>query len=119
VVKCIKPMKKVVTLILKENPTLKDIQEYVEKMEKERGFREETVLQKCLLLGEEVGELFKAVRKSEKIKTAADSTFTSVGEELADVLIYISALANRHSIDLEKAFRNKEEINKKRKWSEQ
>ncbi len=110
-------MKKSAASILKENPTLKDIQEYVKLMEKQRGFEDETVIQKCLLLGEEVGELFKAIRKSEKIKTAADSKFTSVEEELADILIYTSALANRHNIDLEKAFRNKEEKNKKRKWS--
>jgi len=32
-------------------------------MVKERGFENETVLEQCLLLGEEVGELFKAVRK--------------------------------------------------------
>jgi len=52
--------------ILKKNPSLKDFQKYVREMEIERGFEKGTVIQACLMLGEEVGELFKAVRK--KIK---------------------------------------------------
>ena len=105
-------------LILKENPTLKDFQEYVILLEKERGFEKQTVLQKCLLLGEEIGELFKAVRKMEAISIdKQNSKVTNVEEELADILIYACAIANRYNIDLETAFREKEEINKKRVWS--
>ena len=99
-----------------ENSTLQSIQKYVIELEKERGFEKQTVLQKCLLLGEEVGELFKAVRKHEKIAIDKNSKQTHIEEELADILIYISAIANRFNIDLESAFRKKEEINKKRKW---
>lgn len=102
--------------ILKDKPTLKEIQEYVKELEQERGFSEASVIQNCLQLGEEIGELFKAVRKSEKLKIDKNSTFTSVEEELADIIIYLSAIANRYEIDLESAFRNKEEINKKREW---
>ena len=103
-------------LHLKDQPTLKDIQKYVSDMMEERGFSDETALQLCLLLGEEIGELFKAVRKSENIKSDGNSNFTSIEEEIADILIYLSAIANRYDIDLEKAFRNKEELNKKREW---
>ena len=103
-------------LNLKKNPTLKDIQRYVEHMEKERGFSNETTLQKCLLLGEEVGELFKAIRKSEKVHTDVNAKIGSIDEELADIIIYISSIANHCNIDLEKALREKEEINKKRTW---
>jgi NTP pyrophosphatase (non-canonical NTP hydrolase) len=39
-----------------------------------------------------------------------------VEEELADIIIYLSSIANRYNINLETAFRNKEEINKKREW---
>jgi len=39
-------------LKLMEKPTLKDFQEYVKKLEIERGFDKENILQKCLLLGE-------------------------------------------------------------------
>jgi len=102
---------------LKKNPTLKDYQEYVKKLEIERGFSSESVLQKCLLLGEEIGELNKAVRKELKLlKTDQNSKNGSVARELADVVIIICTIANRLDIDLEKAFRGKEEINKKRVW---
>ncbi len=101
---------------LKEKPTLGDIQKYVIELEKERGFTEDNVLKKCLMLGEEVGELFKSIRKSEKIKIDYNSKFSSVDEELADIIIFICSIANRFKIDLEKAFRDKEEINKKRLW---
>jgi len=101
---------------LNDQPTLKEIQEYVEELEKERGFSDTSVIQNCLQLGEEIGELFKAVRKSEKLKIDHNSTFTPVEEELADIIIYLAAIANRYNIDLETAFRNKEEINKKREW---
>ncbi len=103
-------------LFLKEQPTLADYQEYVQQLEKERGFEGESVLQKCLMLGEEVGELFKSVRKREQIKIDNKSKFGSIDEELADIIIYLCAIANRYNIDLEKAFREKEETNKQRVW---
>lgn len=101
---------------LGNKPTLKEVQEYVQELEKERGFSETSVIQNCLQLGEEIGELFKAVRKSEKLKIDQNSVFTSVEEELADIIIYLCSVANRYNIDLEMAFRNKEEVNKKREW---
>ena len=67
-------------------------------------------------MGEEVGELFKAIRKTENISTDANSKTFHIGEELADILIYVCAIANRYGINLEEAFRKKEEINKKRVW---
>ena len=101
---------------LKEKPQLKDYQEYVKELELERGFSSQTVIEKCLLMGEELGELFKAVRKSEKILIDNNSTITQVPGELADIFIYLCAIANRYEIDLETAFRDKEEINKRRSW---
>jgi len=107
----------IIMLNLKDNPTLKDFQEYVKKLEVERGFHEESVLQKCLLLGEEVGELFKAVRKRDRItRVDPGSKISLVDEELADIIIIVCAIANRLNVDLEESFRNKEEINKKRIW---
>jgi len=104
-------------LFLKDNPTLKDFQEYVIQLENDRGFSEQTVLQKCLMLGEEVGELFKAIRKQQNIKIDSNSKFGSIDEELADIVIFVCSIANKYGIDLEKAFRDKEEINKKRVWN--
>jgi len=96
--------------------TLENLQVYVHELEIERGFIDQSILQKCLLLGEELGELFKAIRKAENISTDSNSQTFHVEEELADILIYICAIANRCDINLEEAFRKKEEINKKRVW---
>lgn len=104
-------------LLLSENPTLKDIQEYVRQMEVERGFdRTTSNTQSALLLGEEIGELFKAVRKAEGVRVDETSFVGTLSEELADILIYTAALANRYGVNLEQAFRDKEEMNKKRVW---
>lgn len=102
--------------VLNDKPSLKDFQIYVEQLEAERGFDKQSAIEKCLLLGEEIGELFKAVRKSENIKIDENSNVTPVAEELADILIYLCSIANRHNINLEKAFREKEVINHQRNW---
>lgn len=101
---------------LNENPTLKDYQEYVKELEVERGFEKQNILDKCLMLGEEVGELYKAVRRSNGLKVDQNSKITELDGEIADVLIFLLSIANRANIDMEKAFREKEEINKKRVW---
>ena len=104
---------------LNEHPTLTDFQAYVAKLETERGFADQSVRDKCLLLGEEIGELFKAVRRAEGLKVDVSSQFGTVSEELADIFIYVCAIANRYGIDLETAFREKEAINHQRSWIEQ
>ncbi len=104
-------------LVLKERPTLADLQQYVKEMEIERGFDHESVLQQCLLLGEEVGELYKAIRKTQGVKMDVTVAESNIGHEMADVLIYLCALANRYGIDLEEMFRKKEAINKTRTWN--
>ena len=103
-------------LELKNNPTFRDFQEYVKELEAVRGFEDQNSLEKCLLLGEELGELFKAVRKSMNLKTDINSNIGSVREEIADMVIYLCAIANRFEIDIEEAFREKEVINQRREW---
>lgn len=105
-------------LILPKRPTLADFQKYLIEMEEARGFDKQGVLQKCLMLGEEVGELFKAIRKAEGVMIdKKNSKFGSLAEELADCLIFLFSIANRYDIDLEKAFRDKECVSKLREWS--
>jgi NTP pyrophosphatase (non-canonical NTP hydrolase) len=98
------------------DPTLAELQAYVAQLETERGFVSQTVLDKCLLLGEEIGELFKAIRKSERLLIDETSQVGEVGDELTDVLIYLLSIANRCDVDLETAFRDKEARNHKRTW---
>ena len=64
-----------------------------------------------------MGELISAVRKNTKGGSiGSGSVAGSVKLELADVLIYLCSIANINGINLEEAFREKEEINKQRTW---
>jgi len=96
---------------LKEKPSLKDFQEYILETGLELGFGDLNALQRCIMLGEEVGELFKSIRKQENIKVDKDSKVDAIEDELADVFKQVCAVANYFNIDLEKAFRKKEEKN--------
>ena len=101
---------------LKENPTLSDFQQYVRDLKIERGFKDNKPYT-CMMMAEEIGELFSAVRKNMKGgHIGTDSIVGNVSLELADVLIYLLDIANQHGVDLESAFRKKEEINKTRTW---
>lgn len=101
---------------LPKSPTLTAYQTYVAELEQERGFEDQSARDKCLLLGEEIGELFKAIRKAEGLKVDLNSDSSEISFELADIFIYVCAIANRYGIDLETAFRDKEAINEKRQW---
>jgi len=96
--------------------SLPDLQRYVEWLEEDRGFSDQTILEKCLLLGEEVGELFKAVRKLSGLAVDADSEEREVADELADVLIFLASIANRAGVSLDEALRAKEAVNRRRVW---
>lgn len=98
--------------------TLREFQSYVRRLETERGFADDTVLQKCLLLGEEVGELFRSIRKSAGIGVDATAPQEeNPAHELADILIILATIANRLDIDLDEAIRAKEAINARRHWT--
>ena len=103
-------------LHLKDNPTLRDLQEYIARAVEERGFKGERIEQRFLLLLEESGEFAKAARKSAGLRFADDTQTKEVAEEAADVLIILLGLCNMMGIDLEQAVRDKEEKNKQRVW---
>ena len=108
--------KKQSTLFLKEQPTVQDFQQYVRDLVNERGFQEESISEIFMLLSEEIGEMEKAARKCAGLKTDNNSRKPDLELEIADVFIYLLDICNYFNIDLEKAFRKKEEINKKRIW---
>lgn len=101
---------KAMVLELKKSPTLQDFQSYVRQMKQERGFNTTDKFYECCLFAEEAGEVISAVRKNAKGgSVGSGSAVSNVAEELADVFIYVCSLANMHGIDLEQAFRDKEE----------
>jgi NTP pyrophosphatase (non-canonical NTP hydrolase) len=103
-------------LVLKDKPTLKDIQAYIAATAIERGFDKESAQNCFILLTEEVGELAKALRKHAGVRLATDSKPMDVEFEIADVFLTLVSLCNTLGIDLEKVLRAKEEKNKIRVW---
>jgi NTP pyrophosphatase (non-canonical NTP hydrolase) len=102
---------------LLEHPTLKDLQQYMDEVCIERGWVKDTYAEKFLLFIEEVGELAKAMRKTAGLyDEKAKQKNIELEEEFSDVLSYLLDLANCFQVDLEKAFREKEQINQTRKW---
>lgn len=103
-------------LLIKPNPTLKDLQTYVAKAVKARGFDRDTVEQRFMLLLEETGEFAKAARNHAGMKFAEDTKTKELAHEAGDVLNVLLGICNILGIDLEQAYRDKEAINQKRTW---
>jgi len=116
----LEPITVVIYLVMqpiKTNATLRDYQKYIVEMVEERGFSDETVPEIFMYLTEEVGEMAKAARQVTKLHTDSNSTKFELAHEMADVFNYLIDLANHFNIDMETAFREKEEINNKRVWN--
>ncbi len=101
------------SLHLPANPNLRNFQEYVRDLVEVRGFKN-TTHETFMLFLEECGELSKAARDVARVKPDAKTALENLGYEAADVFIYLLDICNRHGVDLEAAFRAKEEINKVR-----
>lgn len=101
---------------LPNKASLRDLQSYISAIEIERGFDRQTMLEKCLLLGEELGELFKAVRYQSAMGIDVTCQRPDVAEEIADVMIFLVSIANRCGVDMQEAVLAKEQKNKTRTW---
>lgn len=102
---------------LPEHPTLPELQLYLDEVCKERGWTKDGYAEKFLLFTEEIGELAKAIRKTQGLyQEKAKHKRVELEEEFADVLSYLLDLANYFQVDLEKAFREKELVNSTRTW---
>jgi NTP pyrophosphatase (non-canonical NTP hydrolase) len=58
----------------------------------------------------------KAARKLDNIKIGRSSADPHLDHEAADVFIFLLEICNHFGVDLERAFREKEELNKTRSW---
>ncbi len=104
------------TLELPTKPTVSDFQKYVRALVEERGFSDETLPELFMLFLEESGELARSARTSTAMKSHEGKELSDAQHEAADVFIYLLDICNHLGIDLEQAFRDKEEMNKKREW---
>ena len=105
--------------LLNEKNTLNEIQNYIKDVIKIRGFSEQKVQDKMLLLLEETGELAKAIRKTipeASVDYERIENYTDIEEEVADVFIVLVSICNRLNINLYDAIIKKEEKNIKRQW---
>ena len=85
---------------------LQKIQKELWENKVSKGFNTEDVtLEFCFTFGE-LGEAFQAYRKK----------LPDLGEELADVMLYLLSIAKMVNVDLEKETINKLEKNKKREY---
>ncbi len=85
---------------LSRGASLPAIQDYVARMEAERGLHEQDLSAQCLKLGEEVGELFRAVRRLQGQPAGPRGRIADIGDEAADVLILLMSIVNRCGISL-------------------
>ncbi len=110
-------------IVLGNDAPMKDYQRYIHELEAMHNWLDVDLVHNCFLLGEEMGELFKAIRRYERLFKEGSETKpqkelkNAVAEELVDVLNYTLALANRLDIDMESAFRAKNARNQTRTWS--
>ncbi|MBU0551528.1 hypothetical protein KKF91_16165 [Myxococcota bacterium] len=112
--------------------SMRAYQDYIHALEALHGWLDVDLVESCFLMGEEVGELFKAIRRHRgmfnepakaragaeavEVDEALSASRAAVAEEIVDVFNYLCALANRLDIDLEAAFREKNAMNQRRVW---
>ena len=105
--------------LLNRQSTVDDVQEYIRKVITLRGFANQRVQDKMLLLLEETGELAKAIRKTlpeASVDYSKIENYTNIEEEIADVFIVLTSICNELNINLYDAIINKEKNNVEREW---
>jgi len=86
--------------------TIKQLEGLMIEQLKRRGFYPDSEKKLLLRLGEEVGEVFEAVREKKNLEDLSD--------EVADVLWILLQFCEFRGIDIEKSFLDKMEKNEKR-----
>jgi len=99
-----------------QNAALAAYQQYARQVMSERGFDDETVSQKFMLLLEEAGEFAQAARTKANLAQASDAAVEDCHDAAADVFAVLLDICNQLDIDLEKAFINREHKNQTRTW---
>src|SRR3989344_4774923 len=89
--------------------TISHLQEYVHAKIKERGFEDEHLNERLLMLTEELGELVKACRKINGMYVDKGKEIAhGLGEEITDVINMVLAVGIKLGLDIEKEFLEKE-----------
>lgn len=99
-----------------QNAALSAYQQYVRQVMGERGFDDERVSQKFMLLLEEAGDFARAARKNASLAQATDTEVEDLNDAAADVFAILLDICNQLGLDLEKAFIAREHKNQTRTW---
>ena len=102
---------------LSNKSSVEELQKYIKDMILVRGFKN-TLLERMCLLTEEIGELAKEVRKTDKnLAIDINKKYSSILEnEITDVFICLMGMCDLIDMDIVKGLKDKEEINFKREW---
>jgi NTP pyrophosphatase (non-canonical NTP hydrolase) len=96
---------------------LRELQDYIASKIKERGFEDESLHERLLLLTEELGELVSACRKISGMNIDKNRKINKeTGEEIVDVINMTFAVAIELGLDVEKEFLKKEQVIDKRNY---
>ena len=104
---------------ISKTSTLNELQDYIRSVIRIRGFENEEIEKKMLLLLEETGELAKAIRKDYTDMGIDDKKlnhYTNIENEVADVFIVLICICNKLNINLFDAVYKKEAENVTRNW---
>lgn len=85
--------------------TLRDAQQEVDRWITTTGVRYFSPLTNMAVLTEEVGEVARVIARTDGEQSAKPAEILDLGDELADVLWVVCAIANQHGIDLTEAFK--------------
>lgn len=99
-----------------DSDSLKALQIYFKQVLGERGFDDETLAEKIMLMTEELGEIARAVRKHTAVKMSQTTKQSDVADEAADLFILLIDLCNTLGVDIHQAILAKEKINQTRTW---
>lgn len=90
---------------------LRGLQRYYERTAERRGWDAESVQDTLLLMTEEMGELARAVRRGLGLSRDHEWGTKEIGEELADLQLYLVHLSSSVGVDLAEAVTSKEGVN--------
>ncbi len=104
---------------LKETDSLREVQQYIKAVNTVRGFENQPIEERMLLLTEEIGELAKSIRKNAtNMSTDVNKQYSydSIESEVSDCLYVLASVCNRLDIDMFKCLKEKEKENIHRVW---
>ena len=102
--------------VTEPDASLAAYQQYLKTVLSERGFDDESISQKFMLLLEEAGEFAQAAREQANLAQATDKSSEDLCDAAADVFTILLDICNHLDLDMEKAFVEREHKNQTRNW---